>query len=152
MTHIPCTVRRFADGYLPFVTFSILQPPLYVTIDALVDTGSPFTVLSPKDALSTRLPLSRMRSGPTIGLAGYISPSQHRNGSIVFQEGGWQTAQRGGAIHECVGAYEDGQQDIGTGRGHTEPCWDRPFEGQRVELVLQPGREPSLPRNPLTGR
>jgi predicted aspartyl protease len=70
MTHIPCTVRRFADGYLPFVTFSILQPPLYVTIDALVDTGSPFTVLSPKDALSTRLPLSRMRSGPTIGLAG----------------------------------------------------------------------------------
>lgn len=83
MTRIPCTVRRFADGYLPFVTFSILQPPLYVTIDALVDTGSPFTVLSPKDALSTRLPLSRMRSGPTIGLAG-CTFFRHNIGTVAL--------------------------------------------------------------------
>jgi len=71
MARIPCVVKKDRDGYRPYVTFSILQPKFYITVDACVDTGSPVTVLSPRDALTTRLPLSAMRSGPTSSLAGF---------------------------------------------------------------------------------
>lgn len=71
MAKIHCFVRRFIqDKPFPFVTFTILKP-FVKTIDALIDTGSPFTVLSPRDAIASRLPITKMRSGPSVGLAGH---------------------------------------------------------------------------------
>lgn len=55
----------------PFVTFLLRTPRIVTSIDALVDTGSPFTVLSTKDVMGTRLPITRMRSGGTVLLAGF---------------------------------------------------------------------------------
>ncbi len=40
-------------------------------IDAVVDTGSPWTVVSTNDLLSTRLPLHTMQKGPSLQLAGF---------------------------------------------------------------------------------
>lgn len=40
-------------------------------IDALIDTGSPFTVLSTKDIMSSRLSIKTMQRGETVSLAGF---------------------------------------------------------------------------------
>jgi len=40
-------------------------------IDALVDTGSPFTVLSTKDIMTSRLSIKTMQRGETVSLAGF---------------------------------------------------------------------------------
>jgi hypothetical protein len=40
-------------------------------IEALVDTGSPFTVLSTTDALKLKLPIKTMRKGSPVALAGF---------------------------------------------------------------------------------
>jgi hypothetical protein len=42
-----------------------------MSVDALIDTGSPFTVLSTNDILRTRLPITKMQSGETVLLAGF---------------------------------------------------------------------------------
>lgn len=83
MARILCTVRKDRDGYRPYVIFNILKPGIYLTVDAVVDTGSPFTVLSAKDALSSRLPISTMRSGQTVGLVG-CTFFRHEIGTVVL--------------------------------------------------------------------
>jgi len=40
-------------------------------VEALIDTGSPWTILSTKDAMKMRLPIKRMRKGQSVGLAGF---------------------------------------------------------------------------------
>jgi hypothetical protein len=42
-----------------------------MSMDVLIDTGSPFTVLSIDDIMRTRLPITRMQSGETVSLAGF---------------------------------------------------------------------------------
>jgi len=55
----------------PFVSFFLRTPIISKPVDALIDTGSPFTVLSTNDVLSTRMPVTRMRSGEKVSLAGF---------------------------------------------------------------------------------
>jgi len=55
----------------PFVTFFLRAHHIAKPVDALIDTGSPFTVLSTNDIISTRLPLSKMQSGEIVSLAGF---------------------------------------------------------------------------------
>jgi hypothetical protein len=57
--------------YFPFVTYFLNSPHINKTIDAIVDTGSPYTVLSTNEILGTRLPIHTMQKGETISLAGF---------------------------------------------------------------------------------
>jgi hypothetical protein len=69
---IPCHVRKFVSGrYFCFVPFTIRFSHSFGFVEALVDTGSPFTVLSPIDALKLKLPIKTMRKGSPVALAGY---------------------------------------------------------------------------------
>jgi len=72
MPRIACSVRRFTKGKrFAFASFLLTTHGVSKFLDALIDTGSPDTVLSTRDALSMRLPISAMRSGRTVGLAGH---------------------------------------------------------------------------------
>jgi len=72
LPRIRCSVRGFVGRKpFPFVTFFIRTLHVSKPVDALIDTGSPFTVLSTNDILSTRMPITRMQSGETVSLAGY---------------------------------------------------------------------------------
>jgi len=69
---IPCSIRALARRKpFPFVTFFLRAPHIAKPVDALIDTGSPYTVLSTNEIMSTRLPITRMRSGETVSLAGF---------------------------------------------------------------------------------
>lgn len=72
MPRIRCSVRRYMrEKSFPFVTFFLRAPRIARPMDGLIDTGSPFTVLSTNDIMSTRLPITRMRSGEPVSLAGH---------------------------------------------------------------------------------
>lgn len=72
MARVPCHVRKFiADRYFCFLPFTLRFSHFFGFIEALVDTGSPFTVLSPADALKLKLPITTMRSGSPVSLAGF---------------------------------------------------------------------------------
>jgi len=72
MARIPCHVRRFlSDRFFCFLPFSLRFSHFFGYVEALVDTGSPFTVISPTDALRLKLPITTMRTGSPIFLAGY---------------------------------------------------------------------------------
>lgn len=72
MPKISCYCKKFFEGrYFPFVSFVIRSNRLFGTVKALIDTGSPFTVLSPLDALRFRLPINSMRKGYSVKLAGF---------------------------------------------------------------------------------
>jgi len=72
LPRIRCSIRPlFSRKPFPFVTFFIKTPHISKPVDALIDTGSPFTVLSTNDILSTRMPITKMQSGETVSLAGH---------------------------------------------------------------------------------
>jgi hypothetical protein len=72
MARIPCHVMKFiSDRFFCFVTFSVRFSHCFGFIKALVDTGSPFTVLSPLDALKLKLPITTMWTGSPVYLAGF---------------------------------------------------------------------------------
>lgn len=72
MVVIPCHVRKFvSDRHFCFVPFTLRFAHCFGFVEALVDTGSPFTVLSPIDALKLKLPITTMRSGSPVFLAGF---------------------------------------------------------------------------------
>jgi len=72
LPRIRCSTRTlFSRKPFPFVTFFIRAPHISKPIDALIDTGSPFTVLSTNDILSTRMSIAKMQSGETVSLAGH---------------------------------------------------------------------------------
>ncbi len=78
-------MRKFVrDRYFPFVTFSIRAPGITGHIDALIDTGSPFTVLSPKDIMSSRLPIKTMQRGETVALAGFRFFNHPLKNAIIY--------------------------------------------------------------------
>jgi len=52
-------------------------------VEALIDTGSPWTVLSTKDAIKMRLPIKKMRKGQSVGLAG-LKFFRHNIGKASF--------------------------------------------------------------------
>ena len=58
-------------GSFPFVTFFLRTSIISKPVDALIDTGSPFTVLSTNDVLSTRMSINNMQSGEPVSLAGF---------------------------------------------------------------------------------
>lgn len=72
MPRIPCQVRRqFKDAKMPFVTISVSSksPPIRTGTTALLDTGSPYTGMSPRDLLKSRMRM-KLAKGETIELAG----------------------------------------------------------------------------------
>ena len=52
-------------------------------MEALIDTGSPYTVLSTVDALKFRLPIKKMQKGEGVKLAGF-NFFNHKIGKAVF--------------------------------------------------------------------
>jgi len=72
MTRIKCYVRKFLDGrFFPFVPVKFRFSRFFGFINALIDTGSPRTVISAGDALRLSLPIKSMKSGEPMGLAGH---------------------------------------------------------------------------------
>jgi len=72
MVRIPCHVRKFVgDRDMCFVLCSLKFNHIFGVTEVLVDTGSPFSVLSPTDAIKLNLPISTMHKGQTICLAGF---------------------------------------------------------------------------------
>jgi len=72
LPRIRCSIRAlFSRKPFPFVTFYVRTLHISKPVDALIDTGSPFTVLSTNDILSTRMAITKMQSGATVTLAGY---------------------------------------------------------------------------------
>ena len=72
MPKIHCSIRGLIGKRpFPFVTFFLRTPHISKPVDALIDTGSPFTVLSTNDILSTRMSITKMQSGETVLLAGF---------------------------------------------------------------------------------
>jgi len=65
-------MRKFVkDRYFPFISFMFRSSHAFGFVEALVDTGSPFTVLSTTDAIRLRLPIKSMRKGEPCQLAGF---------------------------------------------------------------------------------
>lgn len=72
MPKIPCSLRALiGKRYFPFVTYFLTSFHITKPIDAIVDTGSPYTVLSPNEVFGSRLPIRTMRRGETVTLAGF---------------------------------------------------------------------------------
>jgi len=83
MSRIICSARRFIRNRpFPFVTFFIAGPGISMVVDALIDTGSPFTCLAPKDLINTGVPFTRMR-GETIHLAGHKFINVQIKGAVL---------------------------------------------------------------------
>jgi len=69
---IPCSLRALVGRrFFPFVTFFLTSSHINKAIDAIVDTGSPYTVLSTNEILGTRLPIHTMQKGEMVALAGH---------------------------------------------------------------------------------
>ena len=87
MPRIRCSIRGLLGRRpFPFVTFFLRTPHFAKPVDALIDTGSPFTVLSTNDVLSSRLPITKMQSGETVSLAGYrFFNHQIRDATLSFR-------------------------------------------------------------------
>jgi len=71
---IPCLVRKFiVNEYAVFIPISIQSPRITGHILALLDTGSPFTVISPRDLERFRISLKTLANtpAPTVSLAGF---------------------------------------------------------------------------------
>lgn len=72
MPKIPCSLRALiGKRYFPFVTYFLTSPRINRAIDAIVDTGSPYTVLSTNELLGARLPLRTMQKSEIVSLAGF---------------------------------------------------------------------------------
>jgi len=83
MPRIMCSVRKFTqDRLFPFVGFSVQATGVSMTVDALIDTGSPLTCLCLRDLAKTRLPISRMR-GETFTLAGHKFTRIHIKDAVI---------------------------------------------------------------------
>ena len=59
------------ERYFPFVTYFLTSPHINKPIDAIVDTGSPYTILSTNEILGTRMPIRTMQRGEMVSLAGF---------------------------------------------------------------------------------
>lgn len=73
MPKITCEViRRISDALMPCVMMSVSakSPPVRCSTMALIDTGSPFTGISPKDAAVSRIKMKGARGKP-FQLAGH---------------------------------------------------------------------------------
>jgi len=77
----------------PFVKFTLRWPQYRVwkvPLEALVDTGSPFTALSPRDAVRLQIPLSRLERHPelpTIFFAGLnFTPRIAKGAELIFRD------------------------------------------------------------------
>lgn len=53
------------------MTYFLTSSHINKAIDAIVDTGSPYTVLSTNEILGTRLPIHTMQKGEMVSLAGF---------------------------------------------------------------------------------
>lgn len=72
MTRVRCFARRYIrEKLFPFVTVFVRASGIAKFMNVLIDTGSPFTVLSTRDIMSTRLSIKTMQSGETVYLAGF---------------------------------------------------------------------------------
>jgi len=71
------------------VSFVARSPRFFGVVEALIDTGSPFTVLSTLDAMKMRLPIKSMRKGESVSLAGFrFFKHNVKNASFTFRTQG----------------------------------------------------------------
>ncbi len=72
MPRLPGLMKTIAGGErpLPHISFFLRTSHVSKPVVALIDTGSSSTVLSPSDILSSRMPISKMQSGPSVRLGG----------------------------------------------------------------------------------
>ena len=72
---IPLRVRRKFGQWMPFVSLAIYAPRVRpVPIEALVDTGSPWIAIGPRDALRLNISIKHLRKATeytTVALGGY---------------------------------------------------------------------------------
>jgi len=72
---IPLVVDKlFVDRKAAYATFFIRIQAMRVarTAVGVVDTGSPYTTISPRDAFTFNLPISNWQKGETVSLAGFV--------------------------------------------------------------------------------
>lgn len=98
MTRIRLLIRpHFAGGKLdptaPYIAAFLLAPKYRVhhkPLEALVDTGSPFTTLAPRDAEHFQIPVNRLpafQPSPRIRMAGYSCPAHQMSGvQLLFRD------------------------------------------------------------------
>lgn len=95
MPTIPCQVRKqFGDAKMPFVAMSVdaKNPRIRCRTLALVDTGSPYTGISPRDVLRSRIGTKPPKQAETIGLAGFkLFKRDLRNTTITLPIEGRKT-------------------------------------------------------------
>jgi hypothetical protein len=83
MPRIPCEViSLFSEALAPFVSLSIVSksPPVRCGALALIDTGSPYTGLSPKEVLKSRIRMKGAK-GKRLRLAGQKFVASPLNGA-----------------------------------------------------------------------
>jgi len=74
LLRIPLTVGNlFVERKGAYATLFIRIQPMRVanTTVAVVDTGSPYTTISPRDAFAFNLPLTNWQKGDLVSLAGF---------------------------------------------------------------------------------
>jgi len=78
---------------LPHVEFTFRCPKFrvwYVVLEALVDTGSPFTAISPRDARRLQIPLSKLPRHSTIHSISFASfsftPRLLHGAELIFKD------------------------------------------------------------------
>ena len=87
MLKIRCHVRKFLrNRFFPFTTFMLKYSRYRGFLEALIDTGSPYTVVSTRDALRLGFPIKRMQSGESVSLAGFrFFNHPIRNVTLIFR-------------------------------------------------------------------
>ncbi len=104
MTRIRLSVRPHfvgarLDPSAPFASAFLLAPKhraYHKSLEALVDTGSPFTTLAPRDAERFQIPVDRLppfTPSPKIRVAGYACPAHVMNEArLLFRDAKWRAA------------------------------------------------------------
>lgn len=86
---IPLSVESlYVERKGAFATFFIQIPSMRVArpVSAVVDTGSPFTSISPKDAVAFGLPISHWGKGEIVFLAGFKFFRHALEATLTFKD------------------------------------------------------------------
>lgn len=72
---VPLRVIRKFGQYMPYVSITIRAPRVRpIPVEALVDTGSPWIAITPKDILRLNISIKRLRKAtdfPEVSLGGH---------------------------------------------------------------------------------
>jgi len=86
---IPLNVEKFySDRKVVFANFFVQIPSMRVahTLSAVVDSGSPFTTISTRDALAFSLPIKNWKVGELTHLAGFKFYGHYLEATLNFRD------------------------------------------------------------------